>query len=162
MGVNVEGDLEAEEILHTFALSKDDNKSNDRNIVLTIKIVKGMKKMFFALVAMVMMTMSAYAQSNDNNSKLTFDRLASYLELTINQIEPVKKAMAQFESSMEAYNQLQDVSKGGEAWEKIQARHKTTMKKVLSEKQYDKYVKTLDLTVKNTADRMTEQLIASK
>ncbi len=162
MGVNVEGDLEAEEILHTFALSKDDNKSNDRNIVLTIKIVKGMKKMFFALVAMVMMTMSAYAQSNDNNSKLTFDRLASYLELTINQIEPVKKAMAQFDSSMEAYNQLQDVSKSGEAWEKIQARHKATMKKVLSEKQYDKYVKTLDLTVKNTADRMTEQLIASK
>ena len=162
MGVNVEGDLEAEEILHTFVLSKDDNKSNDRNIVLTIKIVKGMKKMFFALVAMVMMTMSAYAQSNDNNSKLTFDRLASYLELTINQIEPVKKAMAQFDSSMEAYNQLQDVSKSGEAWEKIQARHKATMKKVLSEKQYDKYVKTLDLTVKNTADRMTEQLIASK
>jgi hypothetical protein len=36
MGVNVEGDLEAEEIVHTFALSKDENKSNDRNIVLTI------------------------------------------------------------------------------------------------------------------------------
>ena len=162
MGVNVEGDLEAEEILHTFALSKDDNKSNDRNIVLTIKIVKGMKKMLFALVAMVMMTMSAYAQSNDNNSKLTFDRLASYLELTINQIEPVKKAMAQFDSSMEAYNQLQDVSKSGEAWEKIQARHKATMKKVLNEKQYDKYVKTLDLTVRNTADRMTDQLTATR
>ena len=36
MGVNVEGDLEAEEIVHTFALSKDENKSNDENIVLTI------------------------------------------------------------------------------------------------------------------------------
>ena len=115
-----------------------------------------MKKMIFALVAMVMMTMSANAQSNDDNSKLTFDRLASYLELTINQIEPVKKAMAQFESSMEAYNQLQDVSKGGEAWEKIQARHKATMKKVLDKKQYDKYVATLDLTIKNTADRMMD------
>ena len=34
MGVNVEGDLEAEEILHNFALSKDENKSKDRNIVL--------------------------------------------------------------------------------------------------------------------------------
>jgi hypothetical protein len=45
-----------------------------------------MKKMFFALVAMVMMTMSANAQSIDNNSKLTFDRLASYLELRVNQI----------------------------------------------------------------------------
>ena len=121
-----------------------------------------MKKMFFALVAMVMMTMSAYAQSNDNNSKLTFDRLASYLELTINQIEPVKKAMAQFDSSMEAYNQLQDVSKSGEAWEKIQARHKATMKKVLSEKQYDKYVAMLNLTAKNAADRIQDQQLASK
>ena len=121
-----------------------------------------MKKMIFALVAMVMMTMSANAQSNDNNSKLTFDRLANYLELKVNQIEPVKTAMAQFESSMQAYYQLQDASKAGETWEKIQTRHKATMKKVLDEKQYDKYVKTLDLTVKNTADRMTEQLIASK
>jgi len=121
-----------------------------------------MKKMIFALVAMVMMTMSANAQSIDNNSKLTFDRLASYLELTVNQMEPVKKAMAQFESSMEAYNQLQDVSKGGEAWEKIQARHKATMKKVLSEKQFDKYVKTLDLTAKNTAERIMDQQLANK
>ena len=111
MGVNVEGDLEAEEIVHTFALSKDENKSNDRNIVLTIKIVKGMKKMIFALVAMVMMTMSVNAQSNDNNGKLDFNRFASYLELRVNQIEPVKTAMAQFESSMQAYYQLQDASK---------------------------------------------------
>ena len=83
-----------------------------------------MKKMIFALVAMVMMTMSANAQSNDNNSKLTFDRVASFLELRTNQVESVKTAMAQFESSMQAYNQLQDSSKAGEAWEKTQARHK--------------------------------------
>ena len=121
-----------------------------------------MKKMIFALVAMVMMTMSVNAQSNDNKSTQSFDRVASYLELRVNQIEPMKTAMAQFTSSMEAYYQQQDASKAGETWEKIQARHKATMKKVLSEKQYDKYVKTLDLTVKNTADRMTEQLIASK
>ncbi len=122
-----------------------------------------MKKMFFALVAMVMMTMSVNAQSIDNNSKLTFDRMASYLELRVNQIEPVKTAMAQFESSMQAYYQLQDVSKGGEAWEKIQARHKATMKKVLDEKQYDKYMAMLDLTVKNTAERMMDQQqLASK
>ena len=36
VGVNVEGDLEAEEIVHTFALSEDENKSNDRNRLLTI------------------------------------------------------------------------------------------------------------------------------
>jgi len=36
VGANVEGDLEAAHILHTFALSKDENKSKDENIVLTI------------------------------------------------------------------------------------------------------------------------------
>ena len=121
-----------------------------------------MKKMFFALVAMVMMTMSANAQSNDNNSKLTFDRVAGYLELRVNQVEPVKTALAQFESSMEAYYQLQDVSKAGETGEKIQARHEETMKNVLDEKQYDKYLKTLDLTVKNTAERMMQEATAQK
>jgi hypothetical protein len=121
-----------------------------------------MKKMFFALVAMVMMTMSANAQSNDNNSKLTFDRLSSYLELRIDQVEPVKTAMAQFENSMEAYYQVQDASKAIEAWEKIQTRHKLTMKKILSEKQYDKYVKTLDATISNTSDRMEDGQLASR
>ena len=122
-----------------------------------------MKKMIFALVAMVMMTMSVNAQSIDNNSKLTFDRMASYLELRVNQVEPVKTAMVQLETSMQAYYQLKDASKGGEAWEKIQARHKATMKKVLDKKQYDKYIAMLDLTVKNTAERMTEQqLLANK
>jgi len=108
------------------------------------------------------MTMSANAQSNDNNSKLTFDRLSSYLELRIDQVEPVKTAMAQFESSMEAYYQVKDVSKAIETWEKIQTRHKQTMKKILSEKQYDKYVKTLDMTVSNASDRMTDGQLASK
>ena len=122
-----------------------------------------MKKMIFALVAMVMMTMSANAQSNDNNSKLDFNRFASYLELRINQVEPVKMAMAQFKSSMQAYYQLQDASKAGETWEKIQARHKQTMKGILSKKQYDKYVKTFDLTVNNAAERMQDQQhLASK
>jgi len=121
-----------------------------------------MKKMIFALVAMVMMTMSANAQSNDNNGKLTFNRLANYLELRINQVEPVKKAMARFESSMQAYYQLQDASKTLEAWEKIQTRHKQTMKKVLSEKQYDKYVKTFDLTVNNAAEQMQDQQLVSR
>lgn len=120
-----------------------------------------MKKIMIALVAMVMMTMSANAQSDDN-SKVTFDRMANYLELTIDQIEPVRTAMAQFSSSMEAYNQLQDPSKGAEAWEKIQARHKKTMKKILTGKQYDKYVQTFDLTVKHTADRMMQEATAQK
>ena len=122
-----------------------------------------MKKMIFALVAMVMMTMSVNAQSNDNKSTQSFDRVASYLELRVNQIEPMKTAMAQFTSSMEAYYQQQDASKAGETWENIQARHKATMKKVLDKKQFDKYITMLDLTVKNTADRMMDQQqLASK
>ena len=121
-----------------------------------------MKKMIFALVAMVMMTMSANAQSNDNNSKLTFDRLASYLELTVNQIEPVKTAMAQFDNMLGTISYQQDASIAGEAWETIQARHKKTMKKILSEKQYNKYVKTLELTAKNTAERIMNQQLANR
>ena len=121
-----------------------------------------MKKMIFALVAMVMMTMSANAQSNDNNGKLTFDRLANYLELRVDQIEPVKMAMTQFERSMEAYYQLQDATKGVEAWEKIQARHKQNLKRILDEKQYEKYMKMFELTAKNTADRMMQEATAQK
>ena len=120
-----------------------------------------MKKMFFALVAMVMMTMSANAQSI-NNSKMTFDQLSNYLELNSNQIEPTKTAMAQLENSMQAYYQLQDASKAGETWEKIQARHKATMKNILNEKQYNKYVSMFDLTVKNTAERIIQEATAQK
>ena len=121
-----------------------------------------MKKMMIALVAMFVMTMSANAQSNDNYGKVSFDRLSSYLQLTVNQVESVKTAVAQFNSSMEAYYQLQDTSKGGEAWEKIQANHKKTMKKILSEKQYNKYTQMLDLTAKNTAERIMNGTIATR
>ena len=116
-----------------------------------------MKKMIIALVAMFAMTLSANAQSVNNDSKLTFDRLSSFLELRVDQREPVKTAMAQFSKSMEAYYQLKDASKSAEAWEKIQDRHKATMKSILDEKQYDKYIQMLDLTAKNTADRMMSQ-----
>ena len=118
--------------------------------------------MMIALVAMFTMAMSANAQSNDYNGGLSFDRMSSYLELTADQIEPVKTAMQQFNSSMEAYYQLQDASKGSEAWEKIQARHKMTMQKILSKAQYDKYIQTFDLTAKNTAERMTDEAAATK
>ena len=121
-----------------------------------------MKKMMIALVAMFVMTMSANAQSVNNYSKLTFDRLSSYLDLRVDQRESVKTAMAQFTSSMEACFQLKDGSKAGEAWEKIQARHKATMKKILSEKQYNKYIQMLDLTAKNTAERIMDETIATR
>ncbi|MBO4444944.1 MAG: hypothetical protein J5814_09305 [Bacteroidaceae bacterium] len=115
-----------------------------------------MKKMMIALVAMFAMTMSANAQSNDNKG-FSFERMSSYLELTIDQRKPVEIAMRQFTSSMEAFYQLEDTSKSAETWEKIQKNHKQKMKKLLSEKQYDNYVELFDLTVKNTAERMMSQ-----
>ena len=121
-----------------------------------------MKKMMIALVAMFVMTMSANAQSVNDNTKLTFDRLSSYLDLRTDQVEPVKTAMAQFTASMDAYYKLNDASQGAEAWEKIQARHKTTMKSILDDKQYDKYVQMIDLTAKNSAERMMDQTTAAK
>ena len=121
-----------------------------------------MKKMMIALVAMFAMTMSANAQSVNNESKLSFDRMSSYLDLRVDQVEPVKTAMAQFTASMEACFQLNDGTKAGEAWEKVQNQHKKTMKKVLNEKQYKKYIQMLDLTVKNTAEQMMNKATASK
>lgn len=121
-----------------------------------------MKKMMIALVAMVMMTMSANAQSVNNDSQLTFNRMSNYLELTINQIEPVKKAMAQFTTSVEVIYQMENASKANEAWLKIQANHKAKMKQILNEKQYNKYTQMLDLTAQNTAERISQQMTASK
>ena len=121
-----------------------------------------MKKMIIALVAMFAMTMSANAQSVNNESKLTFDRISSYLDLRVDQVEPVKTAMAQFTASMEACFQLKDGTKAGEAWENVQNHHKKTMKKILDEKQYKKYTQMLDLTAKNTADRLMDEATAAK
>ena len=117
--------------------------------------------MMIALVAMFVMTMSANAQSV-NDSKLTFDRMSSYLDLRIDQVELVKTAMAQFTASMEACFLLKDGTKAGEAWVKVQNSHKKTMKKILDEKQYDKYVMMLDLTAKNTAERLIDEATAAK
>jgi len=40
-----------------------------------------MKKMMIALVAMFVMTMSANAQSKNNNGVLDFNRMSSYLSI---------------------------------------------------------------------------------
>lgn len=121
-----------------------------------------MKKMMIALVAMFVMTMSANAQSVNNGSNQSIDRLSSYLELTINQVEPVKKALAQFTTSVDAIYQAEDASKASETWQKVQANHKAKMKQILNEKQYNKYVQMLDLTAKNNAERINQQMTASK
>ena len=117
--------------------------------------------MMIALVAMFVMTMSANAQSNDNNNAW-FNRVSNYLELTINQVEPVKTAMAQLQTSVEAIYQAEDATKANETWQKVQANHKAKMKQILNEKQYNKYTQMLDLSAQNTAERISQQMTASK
>ena len=92
-----------------------------------------MKKMIIALVAMFAMTMSVNAQST----------------------------IAQFNVSMES-SYLKNPSTSSEAWEKIKTRHMNTMKQILSDKQYEKYVKQFELTAKNTIIRMTQESAAAK
>ena len=117
-----------------------------------------MKKFMIALVAMFAMTMSANAQSNNNyESQVTAAQIASYLDLRINQQDAFNTAMAQFNSSMESLYKLQDPTKGLEAWQKIKARHEQTMKKVLNDKQYDKYMEMFELTTKNATEQIESQ-----
>ena len=114
-----------------------------------------MKKFMIALVAMFAMTMSANAQSNNNyESQVTAAQIASYLDLRIDQQDAFNTAMAQFNSSMESLYKLQDPTKGLEAWQKIKARHEQTMKKVLNEKQYEKYMEMFELTTKNATEQI--------
>ena len=117
-----------------------------------------MKKFMIALVAMFAMTMSANAQSNNNyESQVTAAQIASYLDLRIDQQDAFNTAMAQFNSSMESFYKLQDPAKGLEAWQKIKARHEQTMKKVLNDKQYDKYMEMFELTTKNATEQIESQ-----
>ena len=116
-----------------------------------------MKKMMIALVAMVVMTMSANAQSNDKNGVLNFERMTSYLELRIDQVEPARKAITQFSQAVDSIYLLQDVPQIAKAWQNIDTRHKSVMKKILSEKQYNKYVVIFDQTIKNLAETFMEQ-----
>ena len=122
---------------------------------------KGMKKMIVALVAMFTMTMSATAQSGNNDAE-TFSRINRYLELTINQVKPVKQALEQFSVSMEALYQLQDKSKGLEAWQKIKARHMKTMEGILNRTQYENYTIVFEQTERNTAARLMQGAMAAK
>ena len=124
-----------------------------------------MKKFMIALVAMFAMTMSVNAQSNNDNNKshVTAAQIASYIDLRIDQQDAFNTAMAQFGSSMEAIYKLQDPAKGMEAWTKVKANHENRMKKVLDEKQYQKYMQMFELTAKNAAERIAkEQTLANK
>jgi hypothetical protein len=115
-----------------------------------------MKKMIVALVAMVMMSMSAMAQSNEPNRELTFDRISSYLELTSEQIEPVKTAMTQFLESQKGVQDSKD-NQMAEGWAKVINRHKDTMKGILSEKQFMKYDTLFNQSIQNASEKYQEQ-----
>lgn len=111
-----------------------------------------MKKLFFAIVTMLVMSTSVMAQSN-NEDALKFERMSNYLELTSQQIEPAKNAFAQLEASMNYFNSMDDSLKTFEASKKMINRHKATMKKILSEKQYKKYEQAFDSTVQHRIEQ---------
>ena len=111
-----------------------------------------MKKYFFAIVTMLVMSTSVMAQSN-NEDALKFERMSNFLELTSQQIEPAKNAFAQLEASMNYFNSMDDSQKTFEASKKMINRHKATMKKILSEKQYKKYEQAFDSTVQHKIEQ---------
>lgn len=114
-----------------------------------------MKKMIFALVAMVMMSVSAMAQ-NDEGQSAKIGRLSRYLELTIKQMEPVKKAMMQFAESQKSVENLKP-EQMAEGWSKVLSSHRRTMKKILDGKQYQKYDAMLNNTIKNNTGQHDTQ-----
>ena len=110
-----------------------------------------MKKMILALVAMFVMSTSVFSQDKVDSvdAQLSFERMSSFLELTSDQREPVATSLTQLGAAMQSFYQLKDASKSAEAWEKIENRHMKQMKQVLTQKQYDKYVKIFEQTIRN-------------
>ncbi len=110
-----------------------------------------MKKLFLSLVTLFVMSANMMAQSvNDSTANsITFERMSSYLNLTIDQMDPVKTAIAQFEVSMDYFNQLKDSEKTWEAANMLVNRHKATMRRILNDKQYNLYVDAVDRTIQN-------------
>ena len=120
-----------------------------------------MKKIISALVVMFAMTMSVNAQSNDTS--IFFKRIGCYLELDKYQMETVEISMDEFNEAMEA---LSDQIGTGKSVENIVNRHKHQMKQILNDKQYKKYEKIFDLTVRNTIEinnelKINNELLAS-
>ena len=120
-----------------------------------------MKKIISALVVMFAMTMSVNAQSNDTS--IFFKRIGCYLELDKYQMETVEISMDEFNEAMEA---LSDQIGTGKSVENIVNRHKHQMKRILNDKQYKKYEKIFDLTVRNTIEinnelKINNELLAS-
>ena len=120
-----------------------------------------MKKIISALVVMFAMTMSVNAQSNDTS--MFFKRIGCYLELDKYQMETVEISMDEFNEAMEA---LSDQIGTGKSVENIVNRHKHQMKQILNDKQYKKYEKIFDLTVRNTIEinnelKINNELLAS-
>lgn len=122
-----------------------------------------MKKMIFTLAAMLVMSMTAMAQTtnttnanDDTNYGVTFDRMSSYLELTTDQVEPFRTAMQQFTVSLESFNQAAADQKG-EAWQKVYDRHLLNLKRILTDEQLKKYDGLMQRTLHNKAEAYHQQ-----
>lgn len=119
-----------------------------------------MKKIFMAIVTMLVMSTSVMAQTDGDTAKvLTFDRISNYLELTTSQVEPVRITLAQMGETLKAFENAPHDQKTFETSVKVVNHHKKQMKGLLSDKQYRKYVQMLDKTIANRSD---QQLVLSE
>ena len=113
-----------------------------------------------AIVTMLVMSTSVMAQSNDNNisaKTLTFDRISSYLELTTQQVEPVRLTLAQMGETLKAFENAPLDHNTYEASLIVLNNHKRKMKGLLTEKQYKKYEQILDKTIANRSDSLSNK-----
>lgn len=99
-----------------------------------------MKKSMMILI--MAMSLSVSAQTT------RFDRISWQLQLTTEQIQPSKQAFRQLEAAMKTLERTEPTLKPV-ATRRIMEAHKKTMKEILNEKQFEQYVKMLDLTLQN-------------
>ena len=110
-----------------------------------------MKKTIFALVAMMATALTSLAQNETamqttNDPTIKFERICENLNLTAEQREPVKTAMMQLSASLQSLDKAQSDEEMGTTWDKIHTRHLQTMQRILTKKQFERYVQLFELT----------------
>lgn len=117
-----------------------------------------MKKMLVSLVAMLTFTatnancspLKDYQDTTKVSDKsIMFERMSKFLELRINQVELVKKAMSQLEVMTEAAKNAKDAETMAKTYETLLSRHYKQMRQILDDKQYEKYLMLMQTTIQN-------------
>jgi hypothetical protein len=120
-------------------------------------IMKTLRKMMTAVLMMMAVCVTNAQSTNDGiDRSVTFERITEYLNIGPNQIAPFGVAIEQLVVSIDVMNNLDDSQKTLENSDKIIKRHKKTVKRILTKKQYNKYCNIIDLTIQNHIDKHTK------